>query len=523
MSTPATSDRSVCVVLFSDCDGVLTESAATGVEKRLRVSSDGDLAICRPKGAGSAAEEIQRFVQRTKADRLLIAGCRTGTAKPLILTVAGATGLPVAHVRHVSIHAKSRPLPSESALSEDEHIVAIATKQVQRGIRALESIGEIETAELPLDHNVVVLGDDECAKRAAAECSRFGFKTTLISALDIQNGDSEYELVTGATETESAGFAGSFEVAVKTGTNGGTTRALFPCGAIIDARRPVASDLQKTELSSLLSGHTDSDQIVYLESLEATVGALPRTPRERTIAIVLDLNTDETKASTALACRAALAIQRDRAFQVHLLCRHARVASPEIGDLYDRAREAGVAVLKYDKKPVFARAAESNSVEIRCFDTVLKVQVSLACDVVAVSRHGMANLLSEGYVNNLHFAPANSSVPGYFLAGAATGERYAPDALGEAVAAAIEVRKLLSPEKLEVELSSATVDEEKCAICLTCIRTCPHLAMRVHAEKNIAENLPQSCQRCGICVGVCPARAISLPEFSEEVLFALLD
>ena len=92
-----------------------------------------------------------------------------------------------------------------------------------------------------------------------------------------------------------------------------------------------------------------------------------------------------------------------------------------------------------------------------------------------------------------------------------------------AIAAALEVRKLLSPGKLEVELSTAVVDEEKCAICLTCIRTCPHGAMRVDPEKNIAENLPQSCQRCGICVGVCPARAISLPEYSEEVVLALLD
>ncbi|MEE8441643.1 MAG: 4Fe-4S dicluster domain-containing protein, partial [Spirochaetia bacterium] len=422
--------------------------------------------------------------------------------------ISTAAGLPVAHIRHVSIHAPKRLPGSGRGISENEDVVAIATRQIHRGIRAVESIADIETIEIPLNRDVVVLGDSDCARLAAAEVSKFGFRTTVVS---------------GADPTETSGVVGAFEVTVRSGRNGSIQTRVFSCGAIIDAREPVDASMLDAEIRQL--DPNDSERIVSLETLEAKVGSLPRIARQRTIAIVLDLKAEETMASTALACRTALAIQRNGVSQVHLLCRHARIAVPEIGDLYDRAREAGVAILKYDTQPTLtgARSSEHAGIEILCFDTVLNAPVSLECDIVGVSRHGLSNQLSDRYVNNLYFSPTHSSVPGYFLAGAATGEHYAPQASAEAIAAAIEVRNLLSPGKLEVELSTATVDEEKCAICLTCIRACPHLAMRIDSEKNIAENIPQSCRRCGICVGVCPARAISLPEYSEEVVFALLD
>jgi heterodisulfide reductase subunit A-like polyferredoxin len=268
---------------------------------------------------------------------------------------------------------------------------------------------------------------------------------------------------------------------------------------------------------------TDPGRVMLLEDLEATVQSLPRITRERVVVIVLDLINDESKSSTAAACKAALAMQKRGAIQVHLLCRHARVATPEISALYDATRESGVAFLKYDGRPAVSRSDGPAVLQVACMDPVLHAPVTIECDFIAFSRDGLARELPEVFVNNLHFSPTHSSVPGYYLAGPATGEHYPPLATAEAVEAAVEAGRLLSPGTLHVELSTATVDEDKCAICLTCIRVCPHQAMTIDGEKNIAENLPQACQRCGICVGVCPARAISLPGYSEDVVLAFLD
>ena len=527
MSLADTTNRGVCVLVLSDCDNVLSEEIADGIEKRLRISTDDANAIFRSGAAQGHAgiDEIVRFIDRQSAERIVIAGCHSSTAASLAQRLSEATKLPTGHIRHVGLQLTNAHQTKPTAIFDDSDAVANATKRIQRTVRAIESIGDIETIDVPLNGDVVVLGDNDCGRKAAAEVSKFGFTTTLISEAEVNQEENVFRFVGQARDVKISGTVGSFEVIVNHGGNGSSETKVLDCGAIIDARDPILPSSADDTIRSFDPDNGNGASFISLDALRETANGLPRVARQRTVAIILDLKIDETKASTLAACEAALQIQRLGVFQVHVLCRHVRVAAPEISALYDVAREAGVAFLKYEKAPKFrhANAEYGKVVEIRCTDTVLNKPVSIICEIVAVSQPGIADTLSVDYVNNLRFAPTHSGVPGYFLAGPATGERYAPQSTGEAIIAALEVRKLLTPGKLEVELSSAAVDEEKCAICLTCIRTCPHEAMGVDPEKNIAKNTPESCQRCGICVGVCPARAISLPEYSEEVLLALLD
>ncbi|MBM4036695.1 MAG: hydrogenase iron-sulfur subunit, partial [Planctomycetes bacterium] len=57
-------------------------------------------------------------------------------------------------------------------------------------------------------------------------------------------------------------------------------------------------------------------------------------------------------------------------------------------------------------------------------------------------------------------------------------------------------------------LAGATIDEARCASCLTCFRVCPLDAVEI--GQAMASN-PVRCQACGLCAAVCPANAISLP------------
>ena len=66
----------------------------------------------------------------------------------------------------------------------------------------------------------------------------------------------------------------------------------------------------------------------------------------------------------------------------------------------------------------------------------------------------------------------------------------------------------------------AEVDPAKCAICLTCIRACPHSApVAVYdeeREKDVSFIQPEACVSCGLCVSLCPASAISHSSHSDE-------
>jgi len=54
---------------------------------------------------------------------------------------------------------------------------------------------------------------------------------------------------------------------------------------------------------------------------------------------------------------------------------------------------------------------------------------------------------------------------------------------------------------------AATVDQEKCTACGTCVDTCPVEAISIK-EKAVIDQ--ENCIDCGTCVDGCPENAISL-------------
>lgn len=59
--------------------------------------------------------------------------------------------------------------------------------------------------------------------------------------------------------------------------------------------------------------------------------------------------------------------------------------------------------------------------------------------------------------------------------------------------------------------AGATVDDEKCAACLTCLRVCP---FGVPAVDEVARMCSEMCQACGLCAVECPTVAISIKRFA---------
>jgi formate dehydrogenase beta subunit len=65
--------------------------------------------------------------------------------------------------------------------------------------------------------------------------------------------------------------------------------------------------------------------------------------------------------------------------------------------------------------------------------------------------------------------------------------------------------------------AGASIDSDKCATCLTCLRLCPYEAPHIENGK-VAIDIAQ-CQACGLCVSECPAKAISLTLYDDgEIL-----
>jgi heterodisulfide reductase subunit A len=65
----------------------------------------------------------------------------------------------------------------------------------------------------------------------------------------------------------------------------------------------------------------------------------------------------------------------------------------------------------------------------------------------------------------------------------------------------------------------ASVEEARCAACLTCVRTCPYGIPRVNEDSHAVIDAAE-CHGCGVCVSECPGKAISLQHFTDEQLVA---
>ena len=69
---------------------------------------------------------------------------------------------------------------------------------------------------------------------------------------------------------------------------------------------------------------------------------------------------------------------------------------------------------------------------------------------------------------------------------------------------------------------TARVDQERCAACLICVRSCPWDVPRINAE-GVSEIDEALCRGCGICAAECPAKVIELNWYEDDQVMSKID
>ena len=104
--------------------------------------------------------------------------------------------------------------------------------------------------------------------------------------------------------------------------------------------------------------------------------------------------------------------------------------------------------------------------------------------------------------------------PGVLAVGSARGPRSLQESIQEGREAALYLHDLLSNGHRTVALDRVKLDEQKCAICLTCYRFCPHRAISIVERRPVFSDL--ACKVCGICAAECPMDALQIHNFTDE-------
>jgi heterodisulfide reductase subunit A len=242
-----------------------------------------------------------------------------------------------------------------------------------------------------------------------------------------------------------------------------------------------------------------------------------------------------SKICCSFALRTALDLKsKNPHMDIFILYREMR-AFGEREDIYREARQKGIAFIRYDldHKPLVETARDG--VTLSVYEPVLQKTIALQADLISLqtaivpSNNGeMAEIFQVPLDPDGFFAdspqklkPLDAAVEGVYLAGLALYPKDTTESIAQARGAAARAMEILSRDTVEVGGVIAEVMPERCAVCCTCVRTCPFGVPVVDPEIGAAFIDPGLCQGCGMCVAECPNKAIVMPNCSDEMLIGM--
>jgi heterodisulfide reductase subunit A-like polyferredoxin len=201
---------------------------------------------------------------------------------------------------------------------------------------------------------------------------------------------------------------------------------------------------------------------------------------------------------------------------------------------YKKAREAGVRFLRYEPEQSPQAVQEGNRLRVTVFDQNLKLPIRLAPDFLVLSSairprpesKTLSSVLkipvdADGFFLEAHIKlrPVDFANAGMFLCGLAHGPKALEESIAQAKGAAARAATILAQKQIYVGGQVAVVDQERCVVCMTCVRTCPFGVPEVDAQGMIFIN-PAACQGCGNCASACPRKLIQVQHQRDDQIIA---
>ena len=198
---------------------------------------------------------------------------------------------------------------------------------------------------------------------------------------------------------------------------------------------------------------------------------------------------------------------------------------------YLKARNLGVRFIRFESENPPIVKNEEGILSIACYEPSLGENIEFKTDLIVLSsaiipsdNKDLATLLkvprtNEGFFFEAHMKlrPVDFASDGMFLCGLAHSPKNLQESITQAEGAVARAMTILSKERMTVGGVVAVVEGEKCAACLTCVRTCPYTVPVIN-EKGEAEIDVSKCKGCGACVAECPAKAIDLMHYRDTQL-----
>ena len=195
---------------------------------------------------------------------------------------------------------------------------------------------------------------------------------------------------------------------------------------------------------------------------------------------------------------------------------------------YREARRLGVIFFRFEKEhPPLVEQGE-NGLTVRFKDHVLQREIQASADIVALStgmraseNDELASILKVarnqfGYFMEAHvkLRPVDMATDAFFVCGTAHSPKLITESISQAMAAAARAVTFLAQDEIALSVVTASVDQDRCAACLVCVRSCPYNVPKINKD-GVSEIDPALCRGCGVCASECPAKVIQLNWYED--------
>ena len=503
-------------------------------------------------------EKIRKAIEENNLNRVVVAACSPRTHEPLFQKTIREVGLnpylfEMANIRDQNTWVHQQDKEAATAKAKDLVRMAVARASL---------LDPLQPVTLGLNKSALVVGGGVAGMVASVTLADQGFPVDLVEMTGQLGGNAlklretwkkedigqfveqlvkrvqEHDKITvhfNSRVSGNVGFVGNFETILETSEDP-DKKTTVQHGVTIVATG--GKSLQPTEYlygeDDRIFTHLDFDRL-----LKENGSAIKKADKAVFIQCVGSREPERPYCSKVCCTHSmenALRLKELKPeMDVYILYRDMRTYGFR-EDLYKEAREKGVFFIRYslEKKPQVSKG--DGQLRVQVHDPILDREVIIPTDLLVLAAAILPNEAKEvatnlkigqngeGFFLEAHakLRPVDLGSDGLFLCGLAHYPKPIDEAIAQAQAAAARAATVLAKDIITLEAVKAVVDPDLCAVCLTCVRTCPYGVPYI-GEEGAAVIDPAGCRGCGACVAECPGKAISLQHFTDRQLIAKCD
>jgi len=504
-------------------------------------------------------KDIQTKVKEENLNRVIVAACSPVTHGGLFQDTLADAGLnkylfEFANIRqHCSwVHSHDRKKATEKAkdlvrmsvsksyllepLSEEEVSVIPAVLIVGGGLSGMTSA--LTLADMKI-HSFLVEKEKELGGMLNKLHTLFPLDTKASEIIDplIEkvNSSEHITMLKGTTIEEIEGFIGNFKAHLNTPE--GSKEIEF--GTVI-----ISSGFGEVDLTGRY-GYGSSPKIMTQTELE---GHLKNDTLTKPGTIVMVNCAGSMEPERPYCCRIGCGVSIKNAkllkekypkSDIYILYRDIRVFGKDEEEYFASVIEKyGVKIVRYsleDQPDV--EVDEDGNVTTKVHDDIYGDDMTIPADLLVLTAQTEGDPSTEKLAEMFkiptgagHFfveahakiRPLDFATDGVYFGGSAHFPKNLADTIAQAEGAASRAAIPIMKGRLVLEGITASVDEDMCSGCGLCVAVCPFKAIELEEESGLARVNPALCKGCGLCSATCRSGAIQQKGFKDEQLLAMI-